>query len=110
GMASVGADYLVTPQFLVGISAHFDRMTDPTDEDAEITGNGWMAGPYASVELGRGVFRDTSLLIGGSSNDIDTLLWDGSFDTRRLMFDTSIKGKWDIGNGIVLTPAVRAVY
>jgi len=110
GMASVGADYLVTPQFLVGISAHFDRMTDPTDEDAEITGNGWMAGPYASVELGRGVFWDTSLLIGGSSNDIDTLLWDGSFDTRRLMFDTSIKGKWDIGNGIVLTPAVRAVY
>lgn len=110
GMVSAGADYLVSEKILVGVSAHFDRMTDPTDEDAEITGSGWMAGPYASLEIGNGVFWDTSLLAGGSSNDIDTALWDGSFDTSRVMFDTSLKGQWEIGNGIVLTPALRAVY
>jgi len=26
------------------------------------------------------------------------------------MFDTAIKGKWDIGNNVVLTPTLRAVY
>ena len=110
GMVSVGGDYLVTEKLLLGLSAHFDTMTDPTDEDAEFSGQGWMAGPNASLELGKGVFWDTSFKLGGSSNDIDSGAWHGSFDTRRLMFDTTIKGRWDIGDNVVLTPSIRALY
>ncbi|MGD9479398.1 putative Ig domain-containing protein [Shinella sp. G-2] len=109
-MLNFGADYLVSDKALLGLSFHLDRMTDPTDADAELTGNGWLAGPYASFEIGKGVYWDTSLLYGGSANDIDTVLWDGSFDTTRWMVDTAIKGQWQIDEATVLTPQLRAVY
>ena len=109
-MINLGADYLISEKALVGLSVHFDRMTDPTKEDAELTGNGWLAGPYASLEITKGVYWDTSLLYGGSANDIDTTFWDGSFDTKRWMFDTAIKGEWQIDEVTALTPKLRAVY
>ncbi|QRY70412.1 putative Ig domain-containing protein (plasmid) [Ensifer sp. PDNC004] len=109
-MLNVGADYLVSEKALIGLSFHFDRMTDPTDADAELTGNGWLFGPNASLELGKGVFWDTSLLYGGSSNDIDTTFWNGTFDTTRWMVDTAIKGQWSLDEATVLTPKLRAVY
>ncbi|WP_265502826.1 putative Ig domain-containing protein [Paracoccus beibuensis] len=110
GMISGGADYLLNDKALVGLSLHYDHMTDPSDEDAELTGNGWMAGPSMSFELGEGVFWDTSLLYGGSSNDIDTAFWDGTFRTSRRMFDTSVKGQWKLDETTTLTPKLRAVY
>ncbi len=109
-MLNLGADYLISDKALVGLSFHLDRMTDPSDADAELTGNGWLAGPYASLEIGKGVFWDTSLLYGGSANDIDTAFWDGAFDTQRWMIDTAIKGEWQIGEATVLTPKLRAIY
>lgn len=110
GMISLGADYLLSEKALVGLSFHFDRMTDPTDADAELSGNGWLAGPYASFEIGKGVFWDTSLLYGGSANDIDTSFWDGGFDTTRWMIDTALIGEWQVDEVTVLTPELRAVY
>ncbi|RDL48592.1 hypothetical protein BLJAPNOD_04869 [Ensifer sp. M14] len=110
GMVSLGTDYLLSEKALLGLSFHYDRMTDPTDEDAELSGNGWLAGPYASFELGKGIFWDTSLLYGGSSNTIDTTAFDGTFDTRRLLLDTAVKGQWQLDDATVFTPALRAVY
>ncbi|WP_284777394.1 putative Ig domain-containing protein [Agrobacterium sp. lyk4-40-TYG-31] len=110
GMLSAGADYLITDKALVGLSFHLDRMTDPTDADAKLTGNGWLVGPYSSLEIGKGVYWDTSILYGGSANDIDTAFWDGTFDTKRWMADTTIKGQWRLDEVTVLTPKLRAVY
>lgn len=109
-MINLGADYLLNEKALVGLSFHYDRMTSPTDADAELKGNGWLAGPYASLEVGKGVFWNASLRYGGSSNDIDTTFWDGSFETTRWMADTSIEGQWDIGQDTILSPKLRAVY
>lgn len=109
-LLSVGMDYLLSDRALIGISAHFDRMTDPADEDAELTGNGWFAGPYLSLEIAKGVFFDTSLLYGGSWNDIDTPFFDGKFDTSRWMWDGSIKGEWYLDEMTVVTPKLRAFY
>ena len=109
-MINMGADYLVSDRALLGFSVHYDRMTDPTDENATLTGNGWLAGPYTSFEIVKGVFWDTSLLYGGSSNTIDTQFWDGNFETRRWMMDTSIKGQWVLDEATVVTPKLRAVY
>ncbi|WP_280822789.1 Ig-like domain repeat protein [Pseudaminobacter soli (ex Li et al. 2025)] len=110
GMISAGADYLVSEKALIGMSLHYDRTTDPTKEDAKLTGNGWLAGPYASLEIGKGVFWDTSLLYGGSVNDIGTTFWNGTFDTTRWMLDTSITGQWNLDEVTTLTPKLRAVY
>lgn len=108
-MLSAGADYLLTERALVGLSLHYDRMTDPTDQDATLTGNGWLAGPYASFEVADGIYWDTSLLYGGSSNDIETDFWNGRFDTSRYMLDTSLKGQVAWGEGR-LTPTLRTLY
>ncbi|MDW5315085.1 cadherin-like beta sandwich domain-containing protein [Rhizobium sp. PL01] len=109
-MINTGADYLLTEKALVGLSFHYDRMTDPTDKDAELTGNGWLVGPYASLELSRNIFWNASLRYGGSSNDIDTQFWDGTFDTTRWMADTSIEGQWNLDENTVFTPNMRIVY
>ncbi|RCW28296.1 putative Ig domain-containing protein, partial [Ciceribacter lividus] len=110
GMINLGADYLLTDKSLLGLSFHYDYMTDPTDTDAKLTGNGWMAGPYASFEIGKGVFWNTSLLYGGSSNTIDTEFWDGTFESERWMADTSIEGQWALDEDTTLTPKLRALY
>jgi hypothetical protein len=109
-MISTGADYLVTDKLLLGLSFHYDRMTDPTDKDAELTGNGWLAGPYASMEIAKGVFWNANVLYGGSVNDIETEFWDGDFDTSRWLFDSSINGEWRLDADTVLVPKLRAVY
>ena len=109
-MLSAGADYLLNERALIGLSLHYDRMTDPTDQDATLTGNGWLAGPYGSFEVADGIYWDTSLLYGGSSNDIDTSFWDGRFETSRWLLDTSLKGRVVFGDGGTLTPTLRALY
>lgn len=109
-MISAGADYLISDKALLGFSFHFDRMTDPTDGDNELTGNGWLVGPNASLEIAKGIFWNSSLLYGGSANDIDTPFWDGSFDTTRWLFDTSISGRFDIDDVTTFTPKLRGVY
>ena len=109
-MLSAGADYLLSAKALIGLSFHYDRMTDPTKEDATLTGNGWLAGPNASLEIGKGIFWDTGLLYGGSLNSIDTQFWDGDFDTTRWMFDTSISGQWLLDATTTFTPKLRALY
>lgn len=109
-MVNLGVDYLLSDKALVGVSLHYDRMTDPTDDDAELKGNGWLAGPYASFEVTEGIFWNASLLYGGSTNDIDTQFWDGTFDTKRLMMDTSLEGQFSLDAETVLTPKLRAVY
>ncbi len=109
-MVNMGVDYLISEHALIGLSFHYDRMTDPTDEDAELTGNGWLAGPYASIELGKGVFWNGSLRYGGSNNTIDTQFWDGNFKTTRWMADTSIEGQWYLDEDTTLSPKLRAIY
>lgn len=110
GMISVGADYLLSEKALLGLAFHYDRMVDPTDEYTTLDGAGWLAGPYASFELGDGVFWDTGLYLGGSANDIDTVSWDGTFDTRRWVFDTEVSGQWQLDAATRLTPHLRALY
>ncbi len=107
---SLGADYLLSDRALIGLSFHYDYMTDPTDADAELKGNGWLAGPYASFEIGQGVFLDANLLYGGSSNDIDTGIFTGTFDTTRWMADVKLTGEWQLDEATVLMPKLRAVY
>ncbi|WP_186391948.1 cadherin-like beta sandwich domain-containing protein [Pannonibacter sp. CS1GBFMT1] len=109
-MFSAGADYLLADWALLGVSFHLDRMSDPSSDGARLTGNGWLAGPYASIEIYRNVFWDTHVLIGGSSNSIDTAFWDGRFDTSRWMAGTSLSGTWQLDPVTTLSPTLRAFY
>src|SRR5690606_3986004 len=93
-MLSAGVDYLLTDKILIGLAFHYDRMNDPTDGRTTLAGNGWLLGPYASLEIGSGVFWDSSVFFGGSANTIDMLSWNGEFDTSRWLVDTALEGQW----------------
>jgi hypothetical protein len=110
GLISSGMDVLVTSKDLVGWSFHYDTMTDPTDEDAKLTGHGWLTGPYMSSEIATNVFLDNSLLFGGSSNDINSEFFDGRFDTRRWLFDSRLTGIVKLAPATDLTPELRFLY
>lgn len=110
GMVNLGADYLLSDKALVGLSLHYGGMSVPTSDDAELTGNGRLACPYASFEQGHGVFWDCSALYGGSSNEIDTSDLTGDFSTKRKIMETSIEVQWHFDDLTVLTPKLRAVY
>jgi hypothetical protein len=109
GMLGVGADYLLSDEALVGVTLQADWMRSPGSE-ATVTGRGWLVGPYASAEIGNDVFWNASLLYGGSSNAFDNGLWQGTFETRRWMANTSIEGQWHLDEATVLTPRLGIVY
>ena len=69
---SGGADYVVTPGvLLVGVMAQSDHMRERSNSIGyDITGTGWMAGPYAALRLSQHVFIEGRGLWGTSDNDI----------------------------------------
>jgi hypothetical protein len=57
GIVYLGADYLYSPNLLLGALVQFDSMTDnwkSTGQNA--SGTGWMVGPYATVRLTDNLF------------------------------------------------------
>lgn len=110
GLASGGFDYLLSEHVLAGVSFHIDHLSDPLANGTTITGQGWLAGPYASFEIGEGVFFDASLLYGGSSNRISAPTLNGSFDTERWVGEISVSGEWALDEATLLSPNLRAVY
>nr|WP_316654848.1 autotransporter domain-containing protein [uncultured Gellertiella sp.] len=107
---SAGVDYLVSDRLLVGFSVHYDHESDPLDQGTLITGNGWLAGPYASLQLAPHVFFDTSLLYGQSANSFTSTSLKGDFDTTRWLWSGTLKGDMAFDNGVSLTPRLKAVY
>jgi hypothetical protein len=59
GILYVGADYLVNPMILVGALVQFDWMDDESKTlNSDVSGNGWMAGPYVSLRLADNILFD----------------------------------------------------
>ncbi|ODT83821.1 MAG: hypothetical protein ABS76_02645 [Pelagibacterium sp. SCN 64-44] len=110
GVISLGADYMPSQQALFGLSAHFDSLSDPTDTNTTVSGNGWMAGPYASFEIARGVFWDMSLFYGRSTNDLQIDDWTGAFASERWLFDATISGQIELDELLTLTPSLNLGY
>ncbi|KRA42029.1 fibronectin type III domain-containing protein [Devosia sp. Root635] len=108
-LLSGGADLLVNDQLLVGVALHADWMDDITGT-SRATGNGVLAGPYVSAELGEGVFLDASLFYGRSWNEVSTALFRGTFETDRLLAKMRLEGQWALGEDLVLRPSANAFY
>lgn len=107
GMAYVGADYLVRENVLVGALVQFDELGEDVDgHEASIQGNGFMAGPYASIRLAPDVVFDARAAWGKSSNWAETA-GSGSFgfETDRQLVSGRLIGNRKLG-GFELSPSV----
>ncbi len=84
GVLYVGADYLLTPQVLIGTLVQFDD----TQQDFDLPSRGahttgWMAGPYATVRLPYDLFFQGRAAWGQSGNEIDIAGAEDHFDADR---------------------------
>ena len=115
GVLTAGAEYLFTDNFLAGLRLSVDYLDASFDSDAnsEISGFGWLAGPYIAAELANNVFLDGFLGYGTSSNDYDGNYegfdLSGEFGTQRMAGYLNISGKYQSG-ALLLTPLIGASY
>jgi len=110
GIVSVGADYRVDRNMLVGVMGQYDHMALDQGSGVKIEGNGWMVGPYMTMRIGEGVYLDLMALTGASNNTVSPYgTYTDNFDTRRNLVNATLQGDWDMG-GWTFEPRARATY
>lgn len=95
----LGADILLTKDLVVGALAQVDRMETVTGtQRSEVSGTGWMAGPYAVYELYDGLVVDARIAAGRSSNSVNPLgLYTDDFESNRYLVETNLTGLYTSG-------------
>lgn len=111
GVIYAGADQLVTPDILLGALVQYDWFSQDGDTNgSEVTGTGWMAGPYATFKLDEGFFADLRATWGQSSNDISpTGTYTDSFDTTRWLVSGALTGNYQVDRWTI-QPAASLSY
>ncbi|MEZ5924088.1 MAG: autotransporter domain-containing protein [Hyphomicrobiaceae bacterium] len=112
GVVYLGGDYLVTDAILVGALVQFDWAEERSRiTGSNVSGTGWMAGPYASIRLTPNVFLDGRIAWGQSDNTVDPFggFYEDNFKTDRWLANINLKGNW-VYNSIRITPGVSYTY
>jgi outer membrane autotransporter protein len=111
GVLYVGADYLLTPAILVGALAQFDWTGEaPGHANTSVDGQGYMAGPYASIRLTQHLYLDARTAWGSSDNSVNPLgTYEDKFSTDRWLAHAKLTGNWHFGN-FRLTPSLAYTY
>ncbi len=110
-MLTVGADYVVSPNLLVGAMVEFDSVNQlKTLAATQSSGQGWMAGPYATFRLIDGVYLQTRAAWGKSSNQVSPFLSStDSYETQRWLLAATLSGRWSNGPWSVRPTAAISV-
>lgn len=97
--ASLGADYIVGPDLLLGGFVSLDRIEQfDTASVDELAGTGFLAGPYVTARLTDTLYLDLLAGAGTATNTIDTGLgFVDTFDTTRWLIDAALEGSWSEG-------------
>lgn len=115
-MISAGADFLLSPTVAVGAMVQFDHLSETSDDLFDISGTGWMAGPYVSGQLTEDLFFNVKLGFGASRNDArlevfgDGVPYEGSFRTKRTQLRGAIYGNHALKSGVTLSPEVSLAF
>lgn len=109
--ASLGADYLVTPDLLIGGVVQMDHLSQSSTLDAAtISGAGWLAGPYATARLNENLYLDVLAAAGTSSNKVSPYgTYEDGVDATRWLLSASLQGQWQWDNW-TFSPRARASY
>ena len=94
-----GTDYLLNPETLIGIMAQYDTSRDRSNQQGfEVSGHGWMVGPYLEMQLSKNIYFDAKVLGGKSSNEVSPFAtYTDSFDTTRWLTSARLTGYWTFG-------------
>ncbi|MBR2656900.1 MAG: autotransporter domain-containing protein [Loktanella sp.] len=115
GIVFLGVDYLVNERLSFGVMAHADRASERIDSYSEVSGDGWMVGPYISAELTEDLFFSGRVAWGESRNSAsidvfsDNTQWRGNFGTERFLARGALYGSYELGRAR-LRPQVDLAY
>ncbi|WP_195179316.1 HYR domain-containing protein [Mesorhizobium sp. INR15] len=97
GIAHSGADYLLTPNVLVGLGLQVDWLNQDGADGATVSGVGYLVGPYATVRLSEHFYLDTRAGWGQSFNQVSPLgTFKDRFDGNRWLATAALIGSFDI--------------
>ena len=104
---ALGADYLITDDLLLGAFAQFDGLNQSADMGAaKIAGDGWLAGPYATLRLTDNLFLDLMAAVGGSTNRVSPFgTYTDEFSAERYLLRATLGGSWTSGDWTFLPRA-----
>ncbi|WP_196501978.1 autotransporter domain-containing protein [Aestuariivirga litoralis] len=105
GLFSVGSDYVVNPNLLIGVFTQVDTMNQTSS--THMSGTGWMAGPYATVRLSDQLFWQSRAAWGRSGN---SLSGSGDFTSTRWLASSELDGRWNLSEHLVLAPGLSFTY
>ncbi len=111
-IAHIGADYLLTPDILVGAMLQFDSMKDSSAaNNSTVSGSGWMVGPYMTARLSDRLYFDGRIMGGRSTNDISPFnTYTDQFKTSRWLVQASLTGDFVRGNWTISPNASLSYY
>ena len=99
GLVYTGADYLVMPGLLVGAIVQFDYVDESSGRlGSNVSGKGWMAGPYIAAKLTPNLYLDARAEWGTSKNSISPFgTYVDEFSTDRWLARADLTGGWEWG-------------
>lgn len=99
GILSAGVDYVLSPSVLAGVFLQADSMASRSaSRSTEARGNGWIAGPYATLRLSQNLFLQARAGWGRASNEVSPFLtYTDSFGSERWTASTTLAGRWSSG-------------
>ncbi|MCR4268815.1 putative Ig domain-containing protein [Nitratireductor sp. ZSWI3] len=111
GLATIGADYLVNRNLLVGAFLQVDRTTGFVSmAGGTAEGTGWLAGPYLTARLSENLYFDLLAGAGTSSNDVNPLgTYTDSVDATRWLVSAAVQGAWQ-RDAWTFSPRARLAY
>jgi outer membrane autotransporter protein len=109
-LVSLGADYLVSPDILVGLSLRIDTISQVQDAGGTSGGTGWMAGPYLTARLTDNLYLDLDAMAGTADNHVSPFgTYTDDFSSYRWQLGAALQGHWEHGPW-AFEPAVRFAY
>ncbi len=94
---SIGADYLVNPDLLVGAFAALDNIDRFETLGSTLSGTGWLAGPYVTARLTDELHLDLLAAAGTAGNRIETGGVTDDFGSTRWLVNATLEGRFTEG-------------
>jgi hypothetical protein len=113
GVLHFGADTSFGETMTIGLMASIDSISEEQTDQSELSGVGWMIGPYFSMVVSDGLFLSGRVAFGQSDNDADVtsvgIPMTGDFQTDRFLSVLTMTGETQIDDFLVL-PEVSIGY
>jgi hypothetical protein len=105
-----GADYLVTPNLLVGVGIQGDWLNMDTSTGT-LDSSGYLAGPYLTARLADHLYIDARAAWGSATLDVSPFgTYTDQVDSVRELYSAALIGEFSFGGDLTVRPEARVSW